>query len=112
MKAMSAAARDGAAIAKGDTPFEAAKAQAVFKVFADAGKKLPALFPENSREGGQTRAAPAIWDDAAGFKAVLAKFEANATAGAAVTDLAGFRAAFGTAGQDCSTCHETYRTRR
>lgn len=112
MKAISAAAREGAAIAKGEAPFEAPKAQAVFKVFADAGKKLPALFPENSREGGQTRAAPAIWDDAAGFKAALAKFEADAAAGTAVTDLAGFRAAFGAATRDCGACHESYRIKR
>src|SRR6478735_7433681 len=96
MKAIGAATREGAAIAKGDVPFDAAKAQAVFKTYADAAKKVPGLFPDNSKTG-ETTASPKIWEDQAGFKAAFAKFEADAAAGAAVTSLDGFRPAFGAA---------------
>jgi len=112
MKGVGAATREGAAIAKGDAAFDAAKAQAVFKTFADAAKKMPALFPENSKTGGETTAAPKVWEDQAGFKVAFAKFEADAAAGAAVTDLAGFRTAFGAVTKNCGACHESYRVKR
>jgi len=111
MKAVGAATREGAAIAKGEAAFDAAKAQAVFKTYADAAKKLPALFPDNSKTG-ETTAGPKIWEDQGGFKAALAKFEADATAGAGVTDLAGFRTAFGAATKNCGACHEAYRIKK
>lgn len=112
MKSVSAAAREGAAIAKGDVAFDATKAQAVFKTFADTAKKMPALFPDSSKTGGETTAAPKIWEDQAGFKVAFAKFEADATAGANVTDLAGFRTAFGAATKNCGACHESYRVKK
>ena len=54
MKAVGAATREGAAIAKGEVAFDAAKAQAVFKTYADAAKKVPGLYPDNSKTGGET----------------------------------------------------------
>ena len=112
MKAIGAATREGAAIAKGEVAFDAAKAQAVFKTYADAAKKVPGLFPDNSKTGGETTAATKIWEDQAGFKAAFVKFEADAAKGAAVTDLAGFRAAFGDATKNCGGCHEAYRVKK
>lgn len=112
MKAVGAATRDGAAIAKGEVPFDAAKAQAIFKVYGDASKKVPGLFPDSSKSGGETTAAPKIWEDQAGFKAAFVKFETDASAGAAATDVAGFRTAFGNATKNCGTCHETYRIKK
>jgi len=112
MKAVGAATRDGAAMAKGEAPFDAAKAQAVFKVYADAAKKMPGLYPDNTKTGGETTASPKVWEDQAGFKAAFAKFEADAAKGAAVTDLAGFRAAFGDATKNCGSCHEAYRIKK
>lgn len=112
MKGVGAATRDGAAMAKGEAPFDAAKAQAIFKVYADASKKMPGLFPDSSKSGGETTAAPKIWEDQAGFKAGFVKLEADAGAGASVVDLAGFRTAFGNATKNCGTCHETYRIKK
>lgn len=112
MKGVGRATREGAAMAKGDAAFDAAKAQGIFKTYADAAKTMPTLFPETSRTGGETTAAPKIWEDQAGFKAAFAKFEADAGAGAGVTDLAGFRAAFGAATKNCGACHEVYRVKR
>lgn len=113
MKAVGAATRDGAAIAKGEAPFDAAKVQAIFKVYSDAGKKMPGLFPDNSKAGDNTTAAPKIWEDQAGFKAAFAKFETEAsTASGASVDLAGFRTGFGNVTKNCGTCHEAYRVKR
>ncbi len=112
MKAIGGATREGAAMAKGDVPFDAAKAQAVFKTYATSAKAFGTLFPESSKTGGDTTASPKIWEDQAGFKAALAKFEQDAEAGTTVTDLAGFRTAFGAATKNCGTCHEAYRVKR
>lgn len=113
MKAVGAATREGAAIAKGEAAFDSAKVQNIFKVYADAAKKLPALFPETAKTGGETTAAPKIWEDQAGFKIALAKFETEAMAGAAAAkDLDGFRAAFGAATKNCGSCHEVYRIKK
>ena len=112
MKAVGAATRDGAAMAKGEAAFDAAKAQAIFKTYADAAKKMPALFPDTSKTGGETTANPKIWEDQAGFKAAFAKFETDAAAGATVANLDGFRSAFGGATKNCGTCHEVYRIKK
>jgi cytochrome c556 len=112
MKGVGAATRDGAAMAKGDAAFDAAKAQAIFKTYADAAKKMPALFPDSSKTGGETTAAAKIWEDQAGFKVAFAKFEADAGAGASVASLDGFRGAFGAATKNCGTCHEVYRIKK
>jgi cytochrome c556 len=53
MKANGDAAKLGSAMAKGEAPFEAAKAKAVFATFIDAANKMPKLFPENSKTGGE-----------------------------------------------------------
>ena len=112
MKAVGAATRDGAAMAKGEAAFDAAKAQAIFKTYADAAKKMPTLFPDSSKTGGETTAAPKIWEDQAGFKAAFVKFEADAVAGASVANLDAFRTAFGAATKNCGTCHEVFRIKK
>lgn len=113
MKRVGAATRDGAAMAKGEAPFDAAKVQAIFKVYSDAARKMPGLFPDGSKTGGETTASPKIWEDQAGFKASFAKFETEAAAAsAASTDLAGFRTSFGNVTKSCGTCHEVYRIKR
>lgn len=112
MKAVGGATRDGAAIAKGEAPFDAAKVQAIFKTYADAAKKMPGLFPDTAKTGGETAAAAKIWEDQAGFKAAFVKFEADANAGAAATDPAGFRTAFAKVTKNCGACHEIYRIKK
>lgn len=112
MKAVGGATREGAAIAKGEVAFDAVKAQAIFKTYADSAKKLETLFPDSSKTGGETTASPKIWEDQAGFKAALAKFETDAAVGATVANLDGFRTAFGAATKNCGTCHEAYRIKK
>ena len=110
MKGVGGAAKTGAGFAKGSTPYDNAKAVEVFVIYANAAAKMPALFPDDSKTGGETTAAPKIWADKAAFTAAFAKFEADSKAAqASVKDVDSFKAAFGAMGKHCGACHETYR---
>jgi cytochrome c556 len=113
MKGNGDQAKIGAAMAKGEMPFDAAKAHAIFATFIDAAGKMPNLFPENSKTGGETTAAPKIWEDMADFKAKFVKFgtEAKAAEGA-VKDLDSFKAQWTAVTKNCGGCHELYRVKK
>lgn len=112
MKSVGAAAKQGAAFAKGSEPYDNAKAVAIFVTYADVAGKIVNLFPDDSKTGGETTADPKIWSDMAGFKTAMGKFAADAKAAqASVKDLDSFKAAFGGMGKHCGSCHEAYRTK-
>ena len=75
-------AKIGAAMAKGDAPFDLAKAQKIFATFEDAAVKAPALFQDNSAEQATAddpyTASPEIWKNMDDFKARFAKFGTDA----------------------------------
>lgn len=103
----------GAKMVKGEEPFDLAKAKAIFVSFQEAATKAPALFPENSKTGGDTAADPKIWSNMDDFKAMFVKLGADAKAAEnSVTDLESFKAAFGNVGKDCGGCHQTYRIKK
>jgi len=114
MKGNGDQAKIGAAMAKGEAPFDLAAAQKVFATFADAAGKMPSLFPDNSKTGEDTAALPKIWEDMADFKARFVKFGDDAKAAqASVKDLDTFKAAFGDIGKnDCGGCHQLYRAKK
>ncbi|WP_029002598.1 c-type cytochrome [Azorhizobium doebereinerae] len=99
------------AMVKGEAPYDAAKAAAIFKTYTDGAAKFGALFTEGSNVG-ETKAAPAIWSDRAGFDAALAKFKADVAANVdKVGTEAGFKAAMAAVGEDCAACHRAYKLR-
>src|SRR5215470_16750434 len=110
MKANGQQAKIGAAIAKGEAPFDAAKVETIFATFADAAAKAPELFPENSKKGGKTEALPAIWKNKPDFEARLVKFGDDVkSAQAEVKDLATFKKVWaGLIRKNCTGCHEKY----
>jgi cytochrome c556 len=114
MKANGDEAKIGAAMAKGEMPFDLAKARKMFDTFEDAAAKAPALFPDNSKTGGDTAARPEIWENMDDFKARLVKLGTDAKAASeSVKDLDSFKAAFGNIGKnDCGGCHEKYRVKK
>jgi cytochrome c556 len=113
MKANGDQAKLGVAMMKGEAPFDLDKAKAMFVTFVDAANKMPNLFPENSKTGGDTAATPKVWEDTADFKARFAKLAEDATAAqSSVKDLDSFKAAFGVVGKDCGGCHEIYRVKK
>ena len=94
----------------GKAPFEANKAKALLATMSDNAAKMPPLFPDNSKTGGETTVVPAIWENKADFDAKMAKFSADAKAAAGkVTDLASFKGAMGEVRQNCGGCHKAYR---
>src|SRR3954454_9367493 len=113
MKGFGAATKTGTQMSRGEIPFDAAKAKEVFVTFETGAKRIPTLFPENSKTGGDTAAAPKIWEDMAGFQAAAAKLGADSQkAAASVNDLAAFKTTFGEVTKDCGGCHETYRLKK
>ena len=113
MKANSAQAKIGAAMVKGEAPFDLAKAKHIFVVYQDGAGKLGDLFPPNSKTGHDTTVAPKVWEDMADFKAHIAKFASDAKAAeAAVKDLDSFKAQFGMVQKNCGGCHRAYRIKK
>jgi len=103
----------GAKMVKGEEPFDLNKAKTVFATYQDTAAKMPALFPDTAKSGGESTASPKIWESNADFKARFAKFGEDAkAAGASVKDLDGFKAAFGAVTKNCGGCHETYRIKK
>ncbi len=97
---------------EGKRPFNLDEAKKVFVVFAEAGEKAPALFPDNSKTGGGTAALPPIWENKADFNAKLAKFASESkAAGDATKDLDTFKVQITEVRKNCGGCHQTYRKR-
>lgn len=103
------------AMAKGETPYDAAKAEAAATSLAAlATLDESAMWPEgtdNETLGDKTRALPVIWST---YPAITEKMQALTDATAALaktagTDLASLRAGMGPVGKACGDCHETYR---
>lgn len=117
MKANGDQAKIGAAMMKGEQPFDAAAVHKMFAQFQDAAAKMPALFPDSSKGGDpadEFNAGPKIWEDMADFKARFVKFGEDAKAAdAKVTDADSLKAALGDIGKnDCGACHKDYRLKK
>ena len=68
-----------------------------------------------STKGIKSRALPAIWDNAAGFKAEQEKLQsavADLVAATKTGDEAKVKAAVGAVGKICGTCHENFREKQ
>ena len=102
----------GAAL-KGEAPFDLGKAQAALKAYSDGSKKLPTLFPENSKTGGKTEALPSIWQNKAKFEGIYAKLDKDAAAAlAAIKDEASFKAEYPKVLGNCKACHDDFREKK
>lgn len=96
---------------RGQAPFDSAKVEAAFDQWADTARKLPGLFPPDSKTGQKTRATPKIWETkgdfdakAAAFAKVVAENKAKA-----VASLDGLKAGLRPVGDACDNCHKDYR---
>ena len=113
MKANGQSAGALAKMVKGEAPFDADAAKKAFATFEDAAAKMPNLFPDNSKTGGETAAAPKIWEDTADFKARFVKLGNDAkAASASVKDVDSLKAAFSAMANNCNGCHEVYRLKK
>lgn len=96
--------------AKGDVKPLEGPAKAIAKWAA----VIPTLFPKGTETGGDTKALAEIWSDPAGFQKVAAglgeaatKLATDAKAGDADLVAADTKAL----GEQCGTCHKTYRAK-
>ena len=113
MKGVGDATKIGSAMAKGEAPFDAAKAKEILQVYANAADKMHTYFPENSKTGGETTASPKIWESQAEFRKRFDDWAADIKKASAQTnDLDSFKAAFGTLTKACGGCHETFRIKK
>ncbi|MET0532295.1 MAG: cytochrome c [Microvirga sp.] len=110
MKQMGAQTRPIGGMMRGQEPFDLAKVQAGLKVFSDNAQKAASLFPENSKNVGDTEALPSIWENKAKFDAVLTKFGQDAqTAMASIKDEASFKTEMPKVLSNCGSCHNDFR---
>lgn len=112
LKTFGPASRAPGLMLRGEQPFDLAAVQASLKVFAEAAPKLPALFPNDSQTGGDTKALPLIWQEKDKFNAIFAKFEADSKAAmTSITNEASFKTEMPKVLGNCGTCHTSYRAR-
>ena len=84
------------------------------KALASWGRAYPALFPDGTQTGHNTKAKPEIWSDRAGFEKAAADFVAAADKLAQLADAndkAGFATQYTAVTQTCGGCHRNYRAR-
>jgi cytochrome c556 len=113
MKSVGAATATGNRMAKGEAPFELAKAQEVLKTYAAAADRMHTYYPDGAKSGGETTASPKIWENQADFRKRFDDWAADIKKAAANTkDLDTFKAEFTTVTRACGGCHQAYRISR
>lgn len=108
MEGVRDAAKPVGGMLQGEIEYDADRVMKSLGVWATAAEKFGGLFPEGS-EGGE--AAPAIWEDRAGFDAALAQWS-DAIAAAREAAPATLEEAGPTVGpvfKACKNCHDNYR---
>ena len=99
-------------IMKGEKPFDAAALKVAYDAEGAACADWSKWWGADTQKGEtlKTRAAPAIWTDAAGFEAAGGAWYTAAQKLWAATDEASFKAAFPAVGASCQGCHEKFRS--
>ncbi|WP_305989698.1 cytochrome c [Roseibium sp. MMSF_3544] len=114
MSSVGAAAGLGGGMMKGEVAYSPVAGKAAIAAMNAAAVSFGSFFPAGS-DTGDTGALPAIWENADGFAAELAKFSAatgkamEASGKDGPADLDAFKAAMGPVFGTCKSCHETYR---
>jgi cytochrome c556 len=107
MKAIATAGSPPFQMLKGTAPFELAKVQATLKTYQDEAAKLKALFPDDSKSGGDTDATAKIWAEKAAFEKAIDTFASIAsTAASVIKDEESFKAEYPKVGASCGGCHK------
>ena len=95
---------------KDEEPYDVEKFKQAAATFAENSKKPFTLFESDPQGNG--RALPAVWSDAAKFKAEEDKFAAaveKLNAAAQTGKLEEIKAAYSETGASCKSCHDTFR---
>lgn len=84
------------------------------KGLASWGHNIPAMFPDGTQQGRNTKARPEVWSDRAGFEKAAANLVSNAERLANLAeanDKSGFATQYQQLTQACGACHRSYRAR-
>lgn len=98
------------AMVRGEEPFTSETVAAAYANWGKAAAEFGKMFPDNSKEGGNTRAKAAIWQNRRDFDAKIAEFgkvviDGKAKAGS----LEGVKASWTAINDSCNNCHDLYR---
>lgn len=96
---------------QGEREYDNAAAMEALQSWASIASEFGGLFPEGSETGEDTEAAPAIWEDRAGFDAALLEWvdAVDAAIAANPATLEEAKPVIGAAFGKCKNCHDTYR---
>ncbi|NIL95300.1 MAG: cytochrome c [Woeseiaceae bacterium] len=111
MESVGEAAKPVGEMLKGEAEFDADTLLQSLNVWKDVGGQFGGLFPEGSETGMGTEAAPAIWEDRAGFEKALAKWQAavDGAIEAGPDSLEAAKPVIGPVFEACKGCHDNYR---
>ena len=111
MEGVGDAAKPIGQMLKGERDFDAGVVMASFGTFDEASAKFGGLFPPGSETGEDTEAAPAIWEDRAGFDEALAAWAdaVDAAIAANPQTLEETKPVAGEVFKACKGCHDNYR---
>ena len=100
------------AMVNGKAPYDGAAAIANAEIVADMSKLPWAGFAPGTDKGGNTRAKPEIWSDAAKFKEGSDKLTVDSLkllAAAKMGNPDTLKTAFSAAAGNCKNCHDNFR---
>lgn len=100
-------------MAKGETAFDKAAADAALKALADDVAKIPTVFATNPKQdvvNASFGSSQKIWQNKADFDAKVPHV-VKAIGDAKVTDAASLKVAFDGIQKACDGCHDTYRVK-
>lgn len=111
MEGVGDAAKPIGQMLKGEREFDAGTVMASFETFDEASARFGELFPPGSETGEGTEAAPAIWEDRAGFEKALATWSEAVDAAIAANPqtVEETKAVAGPIFNACKGCHDDYR---
>lgn len=111
MEGVGKAAKPIGEMFKGELDYDADVVMASLQTWHNASLRVGNLFPPGTETGMDTEAAPAIWEDRAGFEEALANFRAAVEAAieANPMTLEDAKPTVGPVFQTCKGCHDTYR---
>lgn len=111
MEGVGDAAKPIGQMLKGEQDFDAAVVMTSLKTFDEAAAQFGELFPPGSETGEGTEAAPAIWEDRAGFDKALATWSdaVDAAIAANPQTVEETKTVAGPVFNACKGCHDDYR---
>jgi cytochrome c556 len=104
-------------LSRGEEPYSQAKVDEGFAKLIEAVKKIPAVFPDDTKgvpsPSKNFNTSPKLWDNKADVKARADKIAAEAEAARgkikSLDDLKGYMPGLL---QNCQSCHDAYRLRK